>query len=88
MLTESQQSDRAVALGIVVRIRRKALGLSQERLAEMAGCDRQGINRLENARFSPLVSNLERIADALGWTMPELFEERDAVLRSRRPWPA
>jgi DNA-binding XRE family transcriptional regulator len=80
VLTEAQQRERAVALGVVIRRRRRALGLKQWYLAELAGCERQTINRLENAAYSTLVTNIERIADALGWTTGGLFNARDALI--------
>lgn len=70
---------RRLAFGQVVRIRRKALGLSQEKLAERAGCDRQSINRVENAAYSPSLDRVFRLADALGVSLSELFAEFDAV---------
>lgn len=61
--------------GEVVRARRKSLGLSQEKLAEKAGCDRQSINRVENAAYSPSLDRLFKLADALGVSMSDLFNE-------------
>jgi transcriptional regulator with XRE-family HTH domain len=68
---------RRLAFGQVVRIRRKALGLSQEKLAERAGCDRQSINRVENAAYSPSLDRVFRLADALGVSLSELFTDFD-----------
>jgi putative transcriptional regulator len=65
--------ERIVRFGEVVRVRRRALGLSQEKLAERAGCDRQTINRVENAAFSPSLPRIFRLADALGVTPADLF---------------
>ena len=50
----------------MVRAKRKSLGLSQEKLAEKAGCDRQSINRVENAAYSPSLDRVFKLADALG----------------------
>jgi transcriptional regulator with XRE-family HTH domain len=41
-------------------------------LAELAGMDRQAINRIEQARSSPKLDNLFRIADALGVPLADL----------------
>jgi len=85
MLSGQERRLRKVALGMAVRQRRMQLGISsQEALADLAGCDRQSINRLENAQYSTLVDNLESVAEALGWSMVELFVARDAVLREIR----
>jgi len=63
----------------VVRAKRKSLGLSQEKLAERAGCDRQSINRVENAAYSPSLDRVFKLADALGMSLSDLFDEFDRV---------
>jgi putative transcriptional regulator len=63
----------------VVRAKRKSLGLSQEKLAEKAGCDRQSINRVENAAYSPSLDRVFKLADALGMSLSDLFDEFDRV---------
>jgi transcriptional regulator with XRE-family HTH domain len=70
---------RRLSFGAVVRARRKALGLSQEKLAEKAGCDRQSINRVENAAYSPSLDRVFKLCDALGVGLAGLFEEFDRV---------
>ena len=61
----------------MVRAKRKSLGLSQEKLAEKAGCDRQSINRVENAAYSPSLDRVFKLADALGLSLSDLFDEFD-----------
>lgn len=61
----------------MVRAKRKSLGLSQEKLAERAGCDRQSINRVENAAYSPSLDRVFKLADALGTSLSDLFDEFD-----------
>ena len=56
---------RRRALGDRIREERTARKLSQEKLAELAGMDRQAINRIEQGHQAALVDNLFRIADAL-----------------------
>jgi putative transcriptional regulator len=63
----------------VVRARRKALGLSQEKLAERAGCDRQSINRVENAAYSPSLDRVFLLANALGVSLAELFADLEKL---------
>ena len=48
--------------------------LSQERLAELAGMDRQAINRIEQGHQAALVDNLFRIAWALDVPLADLVE--------------
>ena len=68
----------------MVRAKRKSLGLSQEKLAEKAGCDRQSINRVENAAYSPSLDRVFKLADALGLSLSDLFDEFDRVDSSAR----
>ena len=70
---------RRLSFGAVVRAKRKSLGLSQEKLAEKAGCDRQSINRVENAAYSPSLDRVFKLADALGLSLSDLFDEFDRV---------
>ena len=63
----------------MVRAKRKSLGLSQEKLAERAGCDRQSINRVENAAYSPSLDRVFKLSDALGMSLSDLFDEFDRV---------
>ncbi|WP_199572787.1 helix-turn-helix domain-containing protein [Streptomyces murinus] len=64
--------QRRRAVGARIRDVRLHANLSQERLAENAGLDRQAINRIEQGHASPLLDNLIRIADALGIPLADL----------------
>jgi len=66
---ESQLADFAVK----VREFRKHRGLSQALLAENAGLDRKTISRIENSRYSPSLTSLFAIADALDVEPKELL---------------
>lgn len=48
-----------------LRLRRRISGLSQERLAEFAGLDRNYIGKLEREESSPTLDTLEALATAL-----------------------
>lgn len=63
---------RRRALGDRIREERTARKLSQERLAELAGLDRQAINKIELGRQAVLIDNLFRIARALGVPLADL----------------
>lgn len=68
------------AFGRAVRIRRVGLGLSQEKLAERVGWDRQSINRIENAQFSPSLDRVFLLAAALGVSACRLLIEANAEM--------
>lgn len=53
-------------IGTAVRLRRRALGLTQARLAELSGLDQSAISRLESGSRLPPLPALERLAAALG----------------------
>lgn len=72
------------ALGLVVRDARLNAGLSQERLAELAGLHRTYISELERGLTSISVRKLERLARALEmrpYAVVKAAEERQAVGR-------
>lgn len=56
-----------------VKQRRKELGISQEELAYRAGFHRTYIGMIERAERNITLSNLKRLADALGVGLKELF---------------
>lgn len=62
-----------VAFGRRVRRLRRERRLSQERLGQLAGVDRQTINRLENASHALSTASLGRLARALGVPPGELM---------------
>ena len=54
-----------VGLGAAIRAARKAKGLSQEALAELAGIDRSYMGGIERGEHNLAIMNLLKIADAL-----------------------
>lgn len=77
-------SGIAKRFGQVVRRERESKGLSQEKLAGLAGLDRSYMHRLESGRSSPTLDTLESLARALQVLPSELIartgesEEDDA----------
>ena len=67
---------RVVAANI--KQRRKALGLTQEALAQEAGISSQHLSKKERCACSPTMDTVVRIALSLGTTPAALFEEPDA----------
>lgn len=63
--------------GAAVRRARQAKGLSQERLAQMAGLDRTYISGLERGIRNPALSTQERIALALSVPLAALLAEEE-----------
>jgi transcriptional regulator with XRE-family HTH domain len=59
--------------GSTLRELRTDRGISQERLAELAGVDRNYIGQIERAERNPAVVNIVRIAKALKVAPGELF---------------
>lgn len=74
-----QTRDRNRAVGDTVRALRKKAGLSQEQLAELAGCDRQSVNRVENAAYSPSLHRVFLLADALRVPVGRLVAAADEL---------
>lgn len=66
--------DILVRLGNRVRKERLALGLSQERFAEIANVHRTYVGMIERAEKNITLTNLEKIARALGLEPSELLK--------------
>jgi DNA-binding XRE family transcriptional regulator len=75
-----------VALGRAVRLRREAIGLTQEALADAAGLDATSIRGLERGIANPSWNTADRIARALGLALHELARHADELeTNDRRP---
>ncbi|MBX3482408.1 helix-turn-helix domain-containing protein [Phenylobacterium sp.] len=57
-----------------LRRERKAKGWSQEELAEQAGVDRTYVSGIERAVRNPTITNVKRLADALGVSIGTLAD--------------
>lgn len=76
--TEELQKDPLHRIvGINIRIRRTALGWSQQHLADKLGISRERISEMENGRFSPTFQTLQKYARALGCSVSDLTEPND-----------
>ncbi|MFW3459722.1 helix-turn-helix transcriptional regulator [Streptomyces microflavus] len=66
---------RRRTLGDRIRLARLSRHLSQERLGELSGQDRQTINRIEQGHVSTRIDTLFRIARALDVPLSDLVRE-------------
>jgi transcriptional regulator with XRE-family HTH domain len=66
-------------IGLKITRLRKQSGYSQDELAVLAGIDRTNIGYIENGKHSVTVGTLQRIADALGVQVLELFIPQSEV---------
>lgn len=84
---------RALAFGRVVYATRRgrpstgrqAGPLSQQSLGDAAGWDRQSVNRVESARFSPSLHRLFLLADALGVRLSDLIRQAEDAAAGTAP---
>jgi transcriptional regulator with XRE-family HTH domain len=53
---------------------RKARGLSQRALAQLAGLDRTHVGSVERGERNVSIDNVERLAEALGIELADLFK--------------
>lgn len=60
-----------------IKQRRKALGLTQEALAQEAGISSQHLSKIERCACSPTMDTMVRIALSLNTTPAALFEDPD-----------
>ena len=59
----------------IVKSLRKSKELTQEQLSVETGINRQMIGRLEKCEYMPSIPQLEKLAEVLGFSVPDLFEE-------------
>ena len=70
----SASNTQRRVFGERVRALRQSRGLSQERLAELAGVHRTYLSSLERGERNVSLDNINAIAKALGVSTGELFE--------------
>jgi transcriptional regulator with XRE-family HTH domain len=63
-----------LTLGRKIKKYREIKGLSQQELADLAGCSRPNISKVENDEYVPSMKLLQGIADALGLKLTELVD--------------
>lgn len=69
-------------VGSQIRLHRKAQGLSQEKLAELAEVHPTFISNIERGKISASAFNFYRIAEALGIKLADLFGSLDKECNS------
>lgn len=68
-------SDIAKIIGQRIRNYRTQKGLSQEKLAEFAGCHPTYIGQLERGEKNATLESVEKIASAMDVSLSELFDK-------------
>ena len=68
-------SDIAKIIGQRIRKKKKKKGLSQEKLAELAGCHPAYIGQLERGEKNATLESVEKIASAMDISLSELFDK-------------
>lgn len=64
----------------IVKRLRKSKDLTQERLSMETGMNRQMIGRLENSEYMPSISQLERLAEVLGFDITDLYVDSEPMI--------
>ena len=72
-VTRTKETDPIPAFGRTVRRLRQSRGLSQEKLAELAGIHRTYIGDVERGQRNIALVNMTRIAKALGISLSRLI---------------
>ncbi len=75
MPVERNEND-AYEIGQKIRIRREALGLSQDDLADRMGTNRNMVSRHENGKNEMSICTLIQYAEALQTTPQQLYPDR------------
>jgi transcriptional regulator with XRE-family HTH domain len=69
------------AFGRVVQRRREAKGISQEKLAEVAGIHRTYVSKIELGKVRLGLNIANKVAEAIGEPLSRLIEEAEKNLR-------
>ena len=64
----------AISMRNVIKVRRKEIGLSQEKLAKLCGVTRQTINAIENNKYDPTLALAFALSKELNIIIEELFQ--------------
>lgn len=62
------------SIGVKIAEKRKEKNISQEKLASMSGIDRSHIGFIEQGRRRPTVSTINKITQALGIKLEDIFK--------------
>ena len=76
-MTHARETDPRVAFGRTVRRLREKKGLSQEKLAELAGIHRTYIGDVERGTRNIALANMTRIAKALGTALSRIIADME-----------
>lgn len=71
-----------ITLSRILKKKRKALKLSQEKLAELAGLHRNYVGSVERGEINISVDNIEKLANALNIDICEFFTENKTLPKS------
>lgn len=74
-LSKQRQHPALIALGNAIRDVRKQQGVSQEKLALLAGIDRSYVGRVERGDNNVAVLTLLKIGQALNVSMADIMRE-------------
>jgi transcriptional regulator with XRE-family HTH domain len=69
----SASSHRGLQVASAIRALRQRSGISQRQLAMRMNVPRTYVSKIENEKATPTLSSLERLARALGVTVPDLI---------------
>lgn len=74
------RSAAHVAYGQALRELRAERGISQERLAHLAGLDRTYVSGIERGERNPSLTNILKLAEALDVNVSEIARRAEAAL--------
>jgi len=83
--TDSDKKNLSKAVGALIAVRRKALGLTQGELAERINIEQESMSRIETGSITPSLGRLVSLADALDCPIeallrPASHRKQDQVL--------
>ena len=70
-----EKTEIAVAVGKAIALRRKFAKLTQQKLAEILGVEKETVSRMESGEIAPTVDRLHTLSKVLHCSISDFFEE-------------
>lgn len=71
-----EKTEISVAVGKAIASRRKLANMTQQRLAENLGIEKETVSRLENGEIAQTVDRLDALSKILHCSITDFFEEK------------
>lgn len=72
-----EKTDISVSVGKAIAVRRKLVRLTQQKLAEALGVEKETVSRMESGEIAPTVERLAVLSKVLNCAITDFFEKEN-----------